>query len=62
MQSPDFFALKFTDLFLKLKEKRLNAGCCVNMYPTACENRIDSRQTAYPRRIFGVFATQINNF
>ena len=61
MQSPDLVTLKFTDLFLKLKEKRLNAGRCVNMYLTACENRIDSRQTAYPRRLFGVFATQINN-
>ena len=32
MQSPIFFTLKFTDLFLKLKDKRLNAGRCMNMY------------------------------
>ena len=30
----------------------------MNMYLTACENRVDSRQTAYPGRIFGVFATK----
>ena len=59
MQMPDFFTLKFTDLFLKLKEKKLNAGRCVNMLLTACKNRVDLRQTAYPRRMFGVFATQI---
>ena len=31
------------------------------MYLTACENRVDLGQTAYPRRIFGVFAAQVNN-
>ena len=61
MQSPDFFTLEFTDLFSKLEEKKLNVGRCMNMYLTACEKRVDSRQTAYPRRIFGIFATQINN-
>ena len=61
MQLPDFFTLNLQIFFMKLKEKRLNAERCVNMYLTACENRVDPRQTAYPRRICGVFATQINN-
>ena len=57
--SRQIFTLKFTDLFLQLK--KLNAGRCVNVYLTACENREDSRQTTFPRGIFGILATKINN-